>query len=212
MTRLSRDAMPPLYAILDAEAVQAAGRELAAVAQELRAAGVELLQYRDKRATAEVVLANARMLRVIFAHTAILVLNDAPALCVQAGWDGVHVGQGDMPVAAARRIVGEDRIVGVSTHAAVEVKRADASDADYIAIGPVFATRSKSDTEAEVGLDGISEARRLTRKPLVAIGGITTDRMPAVLRAGADAAAVISALLAPGATVTENVMRLRQSA
>ena len=211
MAVLLRGSMPSLYAILDAEAVHAAHRDLLEVARELRDAGVRLLQYRDKTADDEVVLTNARRLRNVFKQDATLILNDAPGLCVQAGWDGVHVGQGDCSVAEARRSVGADRIVGVSTHDAAQVRRAHASSADYVAIGPVFPTGSKRDTEQEVGLAGITLARQLTSKPLVAIGGIDHTRIAAVLAEGADAAAVIGALLVTGMTVEENVRRLQRA-
>lgn len=204
--------MPSLYAILDAEAVQAKGWELIQVARELHAGGVELLQYRDKHAGSEDLLANARRIGVVFEGAATLILNDDPELCVRAGWDGVHVGQGDASVAEARRIVGADRIVGVSTHTAEQVRLADAGEADYIAIGPVYATSSKRDTEAEVGLGGVAAAREWTSKPLVAIGGIDRARMRSVLEAGADAVAVIGALLDPRLTIEQNVRQLRRPA
>jgi len=212
MTRLARGAMPSLYAILDAEAVAGAGRDLIEVARELRGAGVTLLQYRDKRARAEDVLANAEQIRAIFGESALLLLNDYPELCVRAGWDGVHVGQGDATVEAARRIVGPQCVVGVSTHDATQVRIADATNADYIAIGPVYATASKRDTEAEVGLAGVAAARALTTKPLVAIGGIDASRAGAVLDAGADAVAVIGALLSEAATIAEAVRRFSRPA
>ena len=211
MAELSRGTMPSIYAILDGEAVHAAGRNLFTTARELRAGGVKLLQYRDKLASDKIVLGNALQLRDVFAGEATLILNDRPELCVQAGWDGVHVGQGDTSVAEARRIVGADRIVGVSTHRTEQVRHAHASSADYLAIGPVFATGSKRDTEAEVGLAGVSAARQLTTKPLVAIGGINSARISSVLHAGADAAAVIGALFAADATVEENVRRLQRA-
>ena len=211
MPALLRGTMPSLYAILDAEAVHAAGRDLLETARELRAGGIALLQYRDKLASDETVLGNALRLRAIFAGEVTLILNDRPELCVQAGWDGVHVGQGDTSVVEARRIVGADRIIGVSTHGTEQILLAHASSANYVAIGPVFATGSKRDTEAEVGLAGVSAARLLTSKPLVAIGGISSARIAAVLGAGADAAAVIGALFAIDSSVEENARRLRRA-
>ncbi len=203
--------MSSLYAILDAEAVDAAGKNLLSVARELREAGVELLQYRDKLATRDAMFANARQIHAIFERTATtLILNDSPEVCVAAAWDGVHVGQGDSSVEQARRVVGPDRIIGVSTHNEAEVRSAQLSEADYIAIGPVFLTASKRDTEAEVGLAGVAMARALTDKPLVAIGGIGHEQAAAVLHAGADAVAVISALLRRGATVKANARQLLQ--
>ncbi len=114
-----------------------------------------------------------------------------------AGW-GVHVGHLDLAPADARRVVGVGKVVGVSTHNDEQVMAADASDADYVAVGPVFATSTKADAEPVVGLEGVRRARALTRKPLVAIGGITRENARSVIEAGADAVAVIGGLLAAG--------------
>jgi thiamine-phosphate pyrophosphorylase len=121
-------------------------------------------------------------------------MNDRADLAVLANFDGVHVGQGDLSPADARRVVGPDRIVGVSTHTDEQVRIADQSCADYIAIGPVFATGTKLNSDPVVGLDGVRRARALTRKPLVAIGGITRANARSVIDAGADSIALISAL------------------
>ena len=126
-----------------------------------------------------------------------LILNDRADLAVLANFDGVHVGQGDLSPEDARRVVGTDRIVGVSTHTDEQVRIADQSCADYIAIGPVFATGTKLNPDPVVGLEGVRRARALTTKPLVAIGGITRDNARSVIDAGADSVAVISALFAP---------------
>ncbi len=198
-----------LYAILDAEAVERAGLELMEAAHGLRAAGVQLVQYRDKRATAEERLERARRVGEVFAGSgAMLILNDWPEICIAAGWDGVHVGQGDVTVAEARRVVGVGRVVGVSTHDVEQVRAADMGEADYLAVGPVYATGSKADAEAVVGLAGVRAARSLTAKPLVAIGGIDAGRARGVMEAGADAVAVIGGLFAAGASVEERARRL----
>jgi thiamine-phosphate pyrophosphorylase len=125
-----------------------------------------------------------------------LIMNDRADLAVLANFDGVHVGQGDLSPADARRVVGTDRIVGVSTHTDDQVRRADQSCADYIAIGPVFATGTKLNSDPVVGLEGVRRARALTTKPLVAIGGITRSNARSVIDAGADSVAVISSLFA----------------
>jgi thiamine-phosphate pyrophosphorylase len=124
-----------------------------------------------------------------------LIMNDRADLCLAAGFDGVHVGQEDLSVQGARRVVGEKLWVGVSTHNPAQVKAEASSSADYVAVGPVFATSSKANPDPVIGLDGVREARRLTQKPLVAIGGITRQDFRRVLEAGADAVAVISDLL-----------------
>ena len=184
-----------LYAIADAEILAVRGVALADFAGDLRAAGVGLVQYRDKTGSPQEVLRAAAILREAMAGSACrLIMNDRADLAVLANFDGVHVGQGDLSPADARRVVGTDRIVGVSTHTDDQVRRADQSCADYIAIGPVFATGTKLNSDPVVGLDGVRRARALTTKPLVAIGGITRANARSVIDAGADSIALISAL------------------
>jgi thiamine-phosphate pyrophosphorylase len=184
-----------LYAIADAEILAVRGVALADFAGDLRAAGVGLVQYRDKTGSPQEVLRAAAILRDAMAGSGCkLIMNDRADLAVLANFDGVHVGQGDLSPADARRVVGPDRIVGVSTHTDEQVRIADQSCADYIAIGPVFATGTKLNSDPVVGLDGVRRARALTRKPLVAIGGITRANARSVIDAGADSIALISAL------------------
>jgi thiamine-phosphate pyrophosphorylase len=123
-----------------------------------------------------------------------------------AGWDGVHVGQEDLAASEARVIAGDGRVIGVSTHTMEEVWEAEQGVADYVAIGPVFATGTKLDASPVVGLDAVRRARAMTTKPLVAIGGITRENARSVIEAGADSVAVISGLLVKGETV-EKVAR-----
>ncbi len=199
--------IPPLYAIADADVLATRGMALEDFARELRAAGVELVQYRDKSGSPQAVLRAAAVLREAFAGTPCrLIMNDRADLAVLAEFDGVHVGQGDLSPEDAHRVVGAGRIVGVSTHTVAQVRAADLTVADYIAIGPVFATGTKADAEQVVGLEGIRRARALTAKPLVAIGGITRANARSVVDAGADSVAVISGLIPPGESV-ERVAR-----
>ena len=188
-----------LYPILDVGLLAERGVRAEAFAWEMRSAGVEVLQYRDKMCGAASFLRNAEVVRRVFAGCGCrLICNDRADLTALAGWDGVHVGQGDLGAEDARRVVGKGRIVGVSTHTCCQVRAAEASCADYVAIGPVFATGTKLDASAVVGLEGVRRARALTGKPLVAIGGITRENARSVVEAGADAVAVISALVAAG--------------
>ncbi|WP_232296099.1 thiamine phosphate synthase [Terriglobus sp. TAA 43] len=188
--------LPRLYAILDAESCARRGLSLLETARAWRDAGVTLLQYRDKVASDLGVLRNAALLREVFGGLeATLILNDRVHLFADSGFDGVHVGQGDASVAAVRAVIGPDAVLGVSTHNPAQVSAADLLSVSYVAVGPVFATSTKLDTEPVVGLDGVALARSLTRKPLVAIGGITQANAAAVLEAGADSVAVISGLL-----------------
>jgi thiamine-phosphate pyrophosphorylase len=189
--------LPRLYPILDADALARAGLPLATAARALYEAGVRWLQYRDKRGSDAAVAAALRELREVFpAGDAVLLLNDRVHLCAPVGADGVHIGQEDMLPQEARRILGPHRLLGVSTHNATQLSAAIATGAaDYLAIGPVFATGSKENADPVVGLAGVKAARASTRLPLVAIGGITGGNGRAVIEAGADSVAVISALL-----------------
>jgi thiamine-phosphate pyrophosphorylase len=137
-----------------------------------------------------------------------LIMNDRADLCLSAGFDGVHVGQDDLSPAAARIVLKEGKWVGVSTHNLQQAMEADATSADYVAIGPIFATRSKDHPDPIVGLDGLKEVRAIIRKPLVAIGGITLANCRSVIDAGADSVAVISALLASPAKTVEDFIRV----
>jgi thiamine-phosphate pyrophosphorylase len=191
--------LPRLYPIVDAETLARAGVSLRAFAQELRDAGVTLLQYRDKLGDRDQILRNAAAIAAVFRGVdATLVLNDSPELANLASWDGVHLGQGDGDIANARSLLPRNSIVGYSTHTPQQVLAADAAGADYIAIGPVFATATKQNHEPVVGLDGVRSARSLTTKPLVAIGGIALDNAASVIEAGADSVAIIGALFQKG--------------
>ena len=163
-------------------------------AEELAAAGCTLLQYRNKSGKARPMLDEARELRARLGAGVKLIMNDRADLCLAAGFEGLHVGQDDLSPEAARLIIGS-RWLGVSTHNPEQLAAADTASADYLAIGPVFATTSKARPDPVVGLEGVRRARGLTHKPLVAIGGITRANARSVIEAGADAVAVISDLL-----------------
>jgi thiamine-phosphate pyrophosphorylase len=199
--------LPRLYPIADEGVLGRHVLDVALFSEELRAAGVELLQYRNKTGSPQDVLRAALAIREVFVGvTCRLILNDRADLAVIARWDGIHVGQDDLLPKDARRVVGTERWVGVSTHTEAQVSLADRSCANYIAVGPVFATGSKLDAEPIIGLEGVRRARALTGKPLVAIGGITRENARSVIDAGADSVAVISALLAVGEPI-EKVAR-----
>jgi len=199
--------LPRLYPILDAACFPDAAAMFAA-AEELAAAGVTLLQCRNKQGTARQMLDQARELRSRLGPNVKLIMNDRADLCLAAGFDGLHVGQDDLSPDSARRIIGPARWLGVSTHNPEQIAEADQTSADYLAIGPVFATTSKANPDPVVGLAGVRRAREHTRKPLVAIGGITRANARSVIDAGADAVAVISDLLRDPRNSAEEFLRI----
>jgi thiamine-phosphate pyrophosphorylase len=230
---LTRSNLPRLYAILDPSLLPSP-EALLSFAEELVAGGCTLLQYRNKSGNARVMLEQARELRKLFGpknqnphlwqnqpevgHPSVLpsirlIMNDRADLCLIAEFDGVHVGQDDLSPESVRKIIGwgnqeNDRWLGVSTHNPEQVREADLTSADYLAIGPVFATTSKDKPDPVVGIDGVRRARALTRKPLVAIGGITRANAASVIEAGADSVAVISDLLREPRKSAEEFLRI----
>ena len=137
-----------------------------------------------------------------------LIMNDRADLCLGAEFDGVHLGQDDLSPESVRKIIGPERWLGISTHNPEQLREADLTSADYLAIGPVFSTLSKDKPDPVVGLDGVRQARKLTRKPLVAIGGITRANAASVIGAGADSVAVISDLLREPRKSAEEFFRI----
>lgn len=192
--------MPAVYAIADAAALGGLDRVPAAVAA-MAAAGVGWIQLRLKPRPADGAVTDAELYRTVEASVAAaagsgarLWVDDRADLAALFALAGVHVGQRDLPPAAVRRVVGDATWIGASTHDEAELAAAAADPAvDLVAVGPVFATRSKENPDPVVGLDLVRRARAATAKPLVAIGGIGEAELPAVLAAGADSAAVLSA-------------------
>jgi len=220
--------LPCLYAILDS-AFFPTTEELIAYADELVAGGCTLLQYRNKSGNARMMLEQARELRRRLPtqnqnphfsqnqgemghprtdNSIRLVMNDRADLCLGAEFDGVHVGQEDLSPESVRAIIGPERWLGVSTHNPEQMWEADLSSANYLAIGPVFSTSSKERPDPVVGLEGVGRARALTRKPLVAIGGITRANAASVIEAGADSVAVIADLLREPRKSAEEFFRI----
>lgn len=191
---------PRLYAIMDAVLLPSSALD---VAEQLADAGVGIIQYRDKKISPRSLLDLSKQLVSLLRPRGVrFVVNDRPDVAALSEAGAVHVGQKDSPVEDARRICGPDMWIGVSTHSLEQVREASQTSADYIALGPVFATSTKEDANSVVGLQLIRDARRLTSKPLVAIGGITLATVESVFRAGADSVAVARDILAasdPGA-------------
>jgi thiamine-phosphate pyrophosphorylase len=199
--------LPRLYAILDVDLFPCSHAFLAA-AQELATGGVTLLQYRNKSGNPRQMLDQARELKRLLGGSVKLIMNDRADLCIAAGFDGVHLGQDDLSPTGARPVIGESLWLGVSTHNPEQVAAADQTSADYVAIGPVFATSSKASPDPVIGVDAVRAARRLTRKPLVAIGGITRANCGSIIDAGADSVAVISNLLREPRKSVEEFLRI----
>jgi thiamine-phosphate pyrophosphorylase len=186
--------IPRLYAIIDP--VRTGGRLPALIAWEFISAGVRLIQLRDKQASSRQLYEVCAELKELLRDSGCrLMVNDRADVARATEADGVHLGQDDLPVEMARRVLAPSQWIGCSTHSLGQVIEADRSTADYIAFGPIFPTASKANPDPVVGLEGLRKARRATAKPLVAIGGITLQNAREVLAAGADSLAVLGDLL-----------------
>jgi thiamine-phosphate pyrophosphorylase len=192
--------LPKLYAIVDAAVTLRAGWDPPSLARVYVDAGVRLIQLRAPGVDGKIVLGWCRQIIAIAAPAgARLIVNDRCDLAMLAGADGVHLGQGDLPVREARRQLGAFAMIGVSTHDEAQVREALLEPVSYLATGPVFDTRTKDTGYVAVGLDAVRRtAAAAGGRPVVAIGGITLATAPAVLAAGASAVAVIADLLATG--------------
>jgi thiamine-phosphate pyrophosphorylase len=193
---LKRLVLPRLYVILDAALLTVPEIECA---EKLAAAGVRLLQYRNKQASARELFESSKSLASLLIPRGVtFVVNDRADVASAAEASGVHVGQEDVRAEAARSVIGTGKLLGVSTHNLGQFKNAVVTSADYVAVGPVFSTSTKTNPDPVVGIEFIRRVRALTDKPIVAIGGITLERAAEVIQAGADSVAVVSdILLAP---------------
>ena len=207
MSTRARPLPSRLYAIADADVAAAAGWAVPDLVDAFLQAGARFIQIRAKSTPGGELLAWVDH-AVGRASDAWIIVNDRVDVALVAGSRHVHLGQDDLPVADARRILGADAVIGLSTHTPDQIARACALPVDYIAVGPVFGTHTKETGYAPVGLSLVSEAQRQAdgadARPVVAIGGITLDTAPAVMDAGASAVVVISDLLRggdPGARV-----------
>ena len=199
--------LPPLYPIVDADVCRLRGLAPLALLDAYLAGGARVIQLRDKAARTGPItaLADAAVSRA-HAGGASLIVNDRADVAKLSGADGVHVGQDDLSVAEVRRILGGEPIVGVSTHDQTQIDAALETSANYVAVGPIYGTSTKDTGYTARGLDLLRYAvARAGGRPIVAIGGITLDRAPEVLAAGAASVAVISDLLTtdPAARVRE---------
>lgn len=176
------------YAMVD----PAGGHEPAALARLLLDAGARMMQLRLKHASSRDLLAAARAITAMCrAHGAMLIVDDRVDIAMLAGAAGVHLGQEDLPLEAARRLAGPEMIIGISTHSVEQARAAERGGADYIGFGPMYPGGLR-DNAAGQGLDRLREVRAALRIPIVAIGGVTEATVPAVLAAGAEACAIIT--------------------
>jgi len=198
-----------LYAIIDTQALK--GRSHVEVARQVIRGGAKIIQLRDKALNKKELLPIAHQLKELCTEQGVLfIMNDYLDLALETEADGLHVGQEDLPVSVARKLLPIDKIVGCSTTTVELALAAQAEGADYIAVGSMYPTSSKETAEV-VGLERLRQVRRAVSVPLVAIGGITKDNAAEVVAAGADAVAVISAVLAadsPEAAAREIVRRI----
>jgi thiamine-phosphate pyrophosphorylase len=166
-----------------------------ALTQSARA-GVRIVQYRNKTASMKEAYSEALPLRKLAAELGVLfIVNDRCDLAQAVDADGVHLGQGDLPLELARKVMGPDKLIGISTHNPDQVREASAGKPDYLGFGPIFKPGSKQDHDPMVGIEGLRAIRTLTSLPVFAIGGITVENVGDVMKAGANGVAVISAIL-----------------
>lgn len=183
-----------IYLVTDDGCLQ--GRALIDCVREALEGGVTLVQYRAKTASSAEMYAEALQLKALCDSFKVpLIINDRLDIAMAVGAAGVHLGQDDLPCAAARKILGEDYIIGVSAHNPAEAKAALQSGADYLGCGAVFGTATKADVK-KLGTDGLASICREKGLPVVGIGGVTADNYREVRAAGADGAAIVSGILA----------------
>jgi thiamine-phosphate pyrophosphorylase len=171
------------------------GRTTLQIIRAAVAGGVTMVQLREKEATTRKFYEEGLKIREFLGeHTIPLIINDRLDIALALDADGVHMGQDDMPVAAARRILGDDKIIGASVFNAAEAREAEAAGADYLGLSPIFITSTKPDLTAQIGIDGITPIRHAVRIPLVGVGSMNAGNAFEAVRAGLDGVAVVSAI------------------
>ncbi|MBR1868586.1 MAG: thiamine phosphate synthase [Bacteroidales bacterium] len=209
MGRLTREALR-LYLVTDRPL--ALGRDIEWVVSEAVKGGVTLVQLREKDIDTRQFIDLGRRLKALLAPTGVpLLINDRVDVALAVDADGVHIGQSDMPYADARRLLGDDKIIGLSVENMAEVEEANGLDVDYVAVSPVFLTSTKTDTAAAFGFDGLARAAALTRHPLVGIGGMNIKTAAQAVRSGADGIAVVSGIMSapdPRAAASELIKEM----
>lgn len=201
--------LPRVYPLTD---VQLSGLPHADQVDRLSLGGASLVQLREKQQPASQFYEQAKAAVLVAARCGVqLIINDRVDIALATGAQGVHLGQDDMPPEAARRLLGPESIIGYSTHSVEQAQKALTLPIDYLAIGPIFETSSKTDTSPTLGLEGLRAVRRVVQGlPLVAIGGISAANALSIIDAGADSVAVISALLTDQSRITEAMVEMRK--
>ncbi len=166
------------------------------IAKKVLAGGARIVQLRGKGLSSKELLRQAREIRKLSREAgAIFIVNDRAEIALLSDADGVHLGQDDLPVSEARKILGAGKLIGISTHSIEQAMKAQQEGADYIGFGPVFGTTTKADAEEAKGLQALLEIKKNVKIPVVAIGGINLENLADVISSGADAVAVISAIV-----------------
>lgn len=196
--------LPRIYPITDRDISGISHQEQVTLLIE---GGAKIIQIRDKNASGrDFFIAASECVEIARKHDVRLIVNDRVDLAAAVKADGVHLGQDDLPPAEARRILGDDAIIGLSTHTVEQALAAIELPIDYIAAGPIFGTRTKSDHERSIGIDGLSAIRNATGTfPLIAIGGISLGDLDQLFSAGADSAAMISSLVGAANSIAEQM-------
>ena len=184
---------PDLYLVTDR--ALSMGREVGDIVSAAVRGGVTMVQLREKDLTRDQFINEAVKVKEILADTGIpLIINDDVEVALAVDADGVHLGKDDMPCSEARKLLGDDRIIGLSVESVRDAEKAEELEADYLGISPVFLTPTKRELISELGLEGVSAIRAVSGKPLVGIGGLNNTNAAEVIRAGVDGVAVVSAI------------------
>jgi thiamine-phosphate pyrophosphorylase len=187
------------------------GRSHADIVRAAVAGGATAIQYREKEASTRVMVEDARELRAVARAAGVLfIVNDRVDVAMAVDADGVHVGQDDMPADLVRKLIGPDKIIGVSAGNVPDALRAEADGADYLGVGAIYATATKADAGMPTGLAALTEIKRQVKLPIVGIGGINLDNAAAVIKAGADGISVVSAVVS-AEDVAEAARRLKET-
>ena len=184
-----------LYLVTDRS--MSKGRSIGYVVEEAVAGGVTIVQLREKDAsTREFVLLAQLLKRILEPYKVPLIINDRIDVALASDAEGLHIGQSDMPYPIARKLLGKNKIIGISVENIDDVRKSNQTDVDYIAISPVFSTGTKTNTQKPFGLSGIREVMTITRHPTVAIGGICITNAKEIMEAGVHGISVVSAIMA----------------